>query len=179
MKAVLRGILVLGAVQIALPVAAEERDLPEVASPDVVEKLFQCRTIEDPTDRLACFDRQVAEVYQAKESKDLVIADREQMRETRKGLFGFSLPKIGLFGGGDDKEDEIKEISSQLARVGRASNGRLTFTVAGGARWIQTDNVPVLGEPKEGDEVTIESAALGSYMAKIGKRRPFRVRRVD
>jgi len=162
-------------------VALAQSDEVEIAgAPQVIEQLFGCRQIEDPEARLACFDREVDRVYQARESKDLVIADREQMKETRKGLFGFTLPKIGIFGGGDDdKEEEISEITTTITSFGRMSNGRAIFTVEGGARWMQTDNIPVLGSPDAGDSVVIETAAMGSYKAKIGKKRAIRVKRVD
>uniref|UniRef100_UPI003D060226 hypothetical protein n=1 Tax=Altererythrobacter sp. TaxID=1872480 RepID=UPI003D060226 len=134
--------------------------------------------IEDPTERLACFDSEVAPVHEAREKKDLLIADREQVKETRKGLVGFTLPKIGLFKG-DGDDEEVKKISSSIARFGRTSGGRVTFSVEGGARWTQIDNTPVLGTPEVGDPVTIEKASLGSYKAKIGTRRAIRVKRVD
>lgn len=171
-------VAILGASSVAL---AQSDEVEIEGTPPVIEQLFGCRQIEDPEARLACFDREVDRVYQARESKDLVIADREQMKETRKGLFGFTLPKIGIFGGGDDddKEDEIKEISTTITSFGRMSNGRAIFTVEGGARWMQTDNIPVLSAPDAGDSVVIETAAMGSYKAKIGRKRAFRLKRVD
>ena len=179
-KSKLRITLFVGAVAIANPASAQSDDGEISGSSPIIDKLFDCRGIEDPEARLACFDQEVDRVYQARESKELVIADREQMKETRKGLFGFTLPKIGIFGGGDDDdEDKISELETKITRFGRMSNGRAIFTVEGGARWMQTDNTPVLGSPDAGDSVTIETAAMGSYKAKIGRKRAFRVKRVD
>ncbi|TNE33616.1 MAG: hypothetical protein EP350_03725 [Alphaproteobacteria bacterium] len=174
-----RIILVMTGIALASPLLAQSGGVAGQASSDVVQMMFDCRTIEDSNERLACYDREVERVFQARESKDLVIADREQMKETRKGLFGFTLPKIGIFGGDKEGEDDVSQIDSTLINFGRNSGGKATFTIEGGARWVQIDNIPVLGNPAAGDSVSIEKAALGSYKAKIGKRRAIRVKRVD
>ncbi len=149
-------------------------------TPAIVEELFACREIAEADARLACFDREITKVYEAQNSRQLVIADREQVRETKKGLFGFTLPKLGIFGNSDeDKEETIREITSTISSIRRMGNGRYLLVLETGARWMQTDSTPVLGSPREGDEVIIKRAAMGSYMAKIEGRRAMRVRRVD
>lgn len=155
--------------------ADEEAKVAE--APEIVQGLFACREIEDPTERLACFDREVAVVYEARESEELVIADKEQVREARKGLFGFSLPKLGLFSG--KQENDVNEIETTLTSIRKMGNGKLTFTVDGGGRWQQLDNIKVLGKPGPGDPVLIKKGAIGSYLANINGRRAIRVKRVD
>lgn len=148
--------------------------------PEMIEKLFECRKIAEPAPRLACLDQQTAAIEAATKAKDLVIADREQIKEARRGLFGLSLPKIGLFGGGGDKDEEpIAKVESTLQSASPASGGKWLLVLEDGARWLQSDSTPVLGSPKAGDAIVIERAAMGSYMAKIGKRRAFRVQRIN
>ncbi|MBO6525722.1 hypothetical protein [Erythrobacter sp.] len=175
------GAAIVVTVLAAAPTAAQSDSESAVDTPAIVEELFDCREIADPDARLACFDREVAKVYDAQSSRQLVIADREQVREARKGLFGFTLPKLGIFGGGDDDGDEekITEIASTLTDIRRMGNGRYLLTLESGAQWMQTDSTPVLGNPSEGDEVVIKRAALGSYMAKIDGGRAIRVKRTD
>jgi hypothetical protein len=165
----------------AAPASAQSRGDRPIETPEIIEELFDCRAIEEPEARLACFDREVAEVFEAQNSRQLVIADREQVRETRKGLFGFTLPKLGIFGGGDDDDDEeeITEITSTITSIRRMGNGRYFIAIETGARWMQSDSTPVLGNPEAGDAITIKRAAMGSYMAKIEGRRAIRVKRVD
>lgn len=146
--------------------------------PMIINNLFACRMIADDTQRLACFDQKVAAVEQAEASNDLVMADREQMKEARKGLFGFSLPRIKLFGGDDDPEP-VEAIEAAIASSTRTPDGKLLVTLDTGARWVQTDRTQVLGDFGEGDTIKIERAALGSYMGKIGRKRAFRIRRLD
>ncbi len=162
---------------------AQDQAIPDGDErPALIQNLYACTSVSEATARLACFDREVAAIQQAENDQDLVIADRQQIREARRGLFGFSLPKIRLFGSGDKTDDsveEVKEIEEALAAFGSTSTGKVVFTLEGGARWIQTDRVPVLGNPKAGDIVRIEQAALGSYKASIDGRRAIRVKRVD
>lgn len=148
---------------------------------ELVADMFECRAISNPEERLACFDREVNRVYEAQESKELVIADREQIKQTRKGLFGFTLPKIGLFAGSDDDDEteKVSEITAVLASARPMRNGRYLLTLQDGSRWQQVDKVKVLGKPSAGDEVVLKRGALGSYFAKIGKRRAIRVKRID
>lgn len=155
--------------------------LPE-NRPELVEKLFDCRVLENDGERLACYDREVAAVEEAEEADELVIADREQIKEAKRGLFGFKLPRIGLFDRSSDGEDEEREVSSIEAIIGSSSRnwqGQLSFVLEDGARWRQTDKTQVYGDIEKGTRVTIERAALGSYKAKIGRKRAFRVERVN
>ncbi len=158
----------------AQPNLAEDIDTPEIVS-----SMFECRDIAEDAERLACFDREVGRVYEAQESDDLVIADRTQVREARRGLFGLKLPNLGgIFGGGDDDEDEIREITSTITAVRAIANGRYIFTLEDGARWMQTET-PQFGFYKAGDSIIIKKGAIGSYRAKVNRGRYLSVRRVN
>jgi len=107
------------------------------------------------------------------------------MKQTRRGLFGFTLPKIGLFGGhspnGDRGEqtdrDDIAEITTTAARVQALPYGKWRIVIAEGATWETTD--PTDGnDPKQGSKIDIKRGALGSYFLKIDKFRAVRARRV-
>lgn len=162
------------------PAAAFAQDAPPDPgeTPEVVERLFDCRTIEDSGERLACFDREIDSVLKAQESKEIVITDREQIKKTRRGLFGFTLPKIGLFGG-DDDDNEVNEIVTKISKASRTPNGRYMIVLEDGASWMQSDNTRVLRNIEPGEEITIKTAAFGSYMAKVGGRRAFRIKRMN
>ena len=147
-----------------------------------VDNLYVCRTINDPALRLECFDREVAQLQIAQANSEVTIIDSDDIREARRGLFGFSLPKLRLFGGEKDGEEEvarITEIEEPITRFSFDRSGKAIFTIQSGATWGQTDSVPVLGNPAIGDIVHIEQGALGSYKAKIDGRRAIRVRRIQ
>lgn len=169
---------ILPVILLSFPVNAQDGEGPEIEPPAIVKDLFACRDIADDSERLACFDREVGTIQEKQQRKEIVIADQEAVRETRKGLFGFSLPKIGLFSG-DDEEDDVSSIETTIVSARKLSNGRVSFEAEGGGRWIQTDNTAVLSDPKAGDTVEIKKGAVGSFMAKINGRRAFRAKRVD
>jgi hypothetical protein len=159
--------------------AQERRELDPKATPQVVERLFACREIAEPTERLACFDREVAVVEQATSSDDLVIADREQISEARKGLFGFSIPKLRLFDRGSEKDEALDQIEGVIASTRLSANGKLVVILEDGARWIQTDDTPIPGTVRPGDRIVIKRAAIGSFFARIGTKRSFRTQRLN
>jgi hypothetical protein len=171
------GIGLVVSLSVAVPALAKDSD-EKLAPPPVYQAVVDCRDIADPTQRLACFDRTVGVMASATAEKDLVVLDRATMRETRKGLFGFSLPKLKLFGGGDeDERDEIREIESSIAAVRSAKDGYPIFVLEDGGNWKQTEGRNVF--PKVGDPIKIKRAAMGSYMANVNKKAGVRVMRLN
>ena len=173
-----RSVIVGLAVAALAPPALAKDDAGNAAPPAVYQQVIDCRTIAEAAARLACFDRTVAAMAGAAEQKELVVMDRAAVREARRGLFGFSLPKLRLFGGGDDDEsrEEIQEIESTISGLRTAQDGNPIFILADGARWKQTDGR--MAFPKPGTPIRIKRAALGSYMANIDKRVGIRVMRL-
>jgi hypothetical protein len=179
----LRAIVLIAVMQQVLTAPALAEAPKQPGEPGAAAVLFACRSIADDAQRLACYDREVGALQQAEAADKVVIVNQEEIREARRGLFGFTLPKLGLFSGRGDDDDaeaeEIRAIEDTIATFRFDAAGRATFSLGNGARWAQIDNTAVLGEPKPGDPVRIESAALGSYKASIGGRRPIRVKRLN
>ena len=163
---------------VAQPVFAQADPADAIDTPEVIDKLFECREIADPDARLACFDREVADVYEAQQSRELVIADREDVTEARRGLFGLKLPKIKLFGGGEE-EEEVNQISAILTEARRLSNGRFIFELEDGARWMQTEDSIGRKRFKAGDTIVIKKAAFGSFKARVNDKNAGRVKRLN
>ena len=178
MKHAVTALALAGTAALAAIVPAHAKDKAEaIAPPAIYQAVVDCRTVGDSAQRLACFDRTVGEMATATTQKDLVVLDRESMRETRKGLFGFSLPKLKLFGGGgDDSKDEVQEIEAGISGIRSASDGFPIFALDDGGHWKQTDGRNLF--PKVGDRIKIKRAAMGSYMASIGKKSGIRVMRL-
>lgn len=146
--------------------------------PPVFEELVNCRTIADPAARLACYDSKVAAIDEAEKKDELVLADKASMKEARKGLFGFSVPKLKIFGN-DGKQDEDFELVAKIASASMANYGKWTIILDDGARWTQIDTTVLRKNPKPGMEVKIRAAAMGSYFANIDGQRAIRMRRVN
>lgn len=169
------GALVLGmlAASVSTPALAQDKK-DKVARVAVVERLIDCRTVVDDAARLACFDKQVAELASARDKREVVFADRATVEETRKGLFGFNLPKNGLF---DSEGRELDELTTTIAKATRGADGKWVFRLPDGAKWVQIDDREPPQDPKAGDTLVIRKGALGSFMGSVNDRRSIRIRR--
>lgn len=174
----LRRLLLAGSVLLCGTSALGQANKLTEARPPVFEELVNCRNISDPTARLACYDTKVAAIDEAEKKDELVLADKASMKEARKGLFGFSIPKLKIFGN-DSKEDENFELVAKIDSAYMASYGKWTIVLDDGARWTQIDTTVMRKNPKPGMEVKIRAAAMGSYFANIDGQRAIRMRRVN
>jgi hypothetical protein len=157
---------------------------PKTPPPGVVQKLLDCRSIADAGQRLACLDAGVAALAGAVESRAVVVADREQVKKARRGLFGIAPSGFKLFGGGDDArkddndEDRVPDaIEAAISAVGRSGNN-WRFTLDDGSRWVQTDGMTMRRDPRPGMKIRIRSAAMGSYLANVENQTAVRVKRI-
>jgi hypothetical protein len=166
------GVVVLG-LSVSAPLVAQ--DDPGNAPPPVFQAVVDCRGIPDSAARLVCYDEAVGELSDAQAEKRVVIADREQIREARRGLFGLALPDLKLFS--SDGEKQITEIETTIKSARRNEAGKWLFVLEDGARWAQTDTRPIYPDP--GDPIRIRSAAMGSFMANVDGAVAIRVRRIN
>lgn len=164
-------------IMMAVALAATQAAAPAGgAGEGLLSQLRNCRQLADPTAKIACYDAAVAAFDSAVAEKKVVVLDREDVRETRRSLFGFNLPKLPLFGGGDgDKEEE--EVVSRISAVRSLGYGKWRIRIETGAVW-QTIEAPRIDIPPEiGDEVRIRRAAMGSYFMNIKGRRAVKATR--
>ena len=166
------GFAAFAAVAVASPAAAQT--MPQTTTPKISQDVLQCRAIQDANARLACYDRGVAALDTAQKTNEIYVADKQAMREARRGLFGFSVPKLRIFS--DDDLGDMEELETTIAGVSSGARGYI-FTLPDGARWAQTDK-KYMDKPKIGAKIKIEKALLGSYMASINKKPGFRVERL-
>ncbi len=157
-------------------VAQDKTGLGGAKTPKIFTDVLECRKIADGQARLACFDKSVGTLATAQQNKDLYVADKAAVQEARKGLFGFSLPKVKLFGD-DDMAAEVKSIETTIKAVSQGQKGYV-FTLEDGARWAQMDGA-YMDRPKAGSKIRIRRAALGSYMGSIEGRVGFRIERLN
>lgn len=169
------GLVLIGALTVSSPALAQ-RPRPAERAP-AFKKLVDCRRIAEAPARLACFDREVAAVDTAEAGQELVVLDKAQVRKTRRGLFGLSLPDVGIFGG-SAADEETGTIETTIKRAWQIADGSWRVELADGAQWVQTDSRNLSFDPKAGQKIKIRRAALGSYLANINNEVAIRVRRV-
>ena len=175
--------LLLGVSLAVLPISgavAQERDqAPQ--RPELFEALVRCRAIAEDAARLQCFDSAAAALQTATERREVVVVDRQQVRESRRRLFGLALPRLPIFGGGDDDEDEaddIDHIESNIVSAHQVGYGRWVVRLEDGSTWAQTDDNVIAARPRAGQPVRVNRGALGSYMMRVNNQPGVRVRRV-
>ena len=145
--------------------------------------MVRCRAIAEDAARLACFDAAAAALQAAQERRDVVVVDRQQVREGRRRLFGLALPRIPIFGGGDDDDDDndqdaVHTVEGVVASATQDGLGHWVVTLQDSAIWTQVDNRPLALRPRPGQRVMINRAALGSFMMRVNNQPGIRVRRV-
>jgi len=145
--------------------------------PEAFEALVACRAIADEKARLHCYDTAAAAMEQAAERHELVVVDRKQIRETKRSLFGIDLPRLNIFGGGDNDAEEVKEVEGVVSNAYQNGDGRWVVKLEDGAVWAQIDNNPIAVRPKTGQKVRIHRGAIGSYIMNINGQPGVKARR--
>ncbi len=146
----------------------------------VIQKIEDCRGIATDTARLVCYDDAAKGLAEATARKDIVVLDREAVKETRKGLFGFSLPHLPFFGGGTDKhgndKEQVNEVDLVIKTV-HAIGDKFRIVMDDDSTWETVEPMP-FKDPKPGQKIHIERGALGNYFLKPEGGRAVRGRRV-
>ena len=145
----------------------------------MIGALSACRAVSDPAQRLACFDKASANLVAATTSGEVSIVDRGQLRQARRSLFGFGMPKLPFFSGDKSADEDSDELKTTVRAARAIGNGKFRITVAdGNAVWETTESYTNFDDPEPGQEVVIKRGPLGSYMLRIDGQRAVTGRRV-
>lgn len=149
------------------------------AKAEILDGLKSCRRLSDDSERLACFDRQVAALVAASEAGDVRLVDREDVRRTRRQLFGFSVPDVGILEGDEKDREATDTLTTTITSVRYRPRRRAEFTTAEGARW-EIFKVPRrLADIEPGDEVEFKKASLGTFFIRINGQMGVKGKRIE
>ncbi len=176
-KRLIVSMTILSALTCAAPALAQDRRNAPSQPPEALNRVVQCRAIAAAEERLACFDREVAAMEAAQASGQLVAMDLQQVRRTRRSLFGLALPDLNIFG--DDSDDEASSIETTIRSARQGPDGKWVIQLEDGARWAQIDSRDLAIWPRAGHPIRIRRAAMGSYLANVNNQTAIRVRRVN
>ena len=127
-----------------------------------------------------CFDRTSGALVDAARKGDVQVVDRAQMREARRSLFGFSMPKLPFFSGDRSVEDDQDELATTITSVRAIGHGRFRIAIAqGNAVWETLESPMSLSDPKRGQKIVIKRGTLGSYILRIDGQRGVKGKRVS
>lgn len=147
-----------------------------------IDQLKACRAITNDAERLACFDRASGEIIGAAERGEIRIVTKKDVEETRRGLFGFSLPKLGIFGGNDDDDEPepLDMLESVVTSARQLDPKTYVFQIAeGNATWQIKEAPSRFIGPRRGDKVVFKRATLGTYFIRVNGQVGVRGRRID
>ena len=149
---------------LAAPAAAAKDKTPP--PPPGFVRLVACQNIRDSVQRLACYDREVSTLSKANATGDLVVMDRQQIRKTRRSLFGLALPDLGVFGDSSSIGD-ASQLETTIKAAKQRGDGKWLFDLAEGGSWEQLDSNGFIVEPAAGQKVRVRRAMMNSYLMNV------------
>jgi hypothetical protein len=168
----------LAAIAVALLVGGPGKARTKPVQSPLVQALGSCEALTDAVARLACYDRAAVALTKAAIQGKIVIVDQQDLKEGRKQLFGFSLPKLPFLSSGDSASDNPDEIAANIASSQDIGDGKWRITIDSGAVWETLEASWSGRDPRAGNPIVIKRGALGSYMMRIDGRRGIRARRI-
>lgn len=160
------------------PAEAQKRPKPAVVTSPLVGALDACRKIADGAERLACFDKASAALVGATATGEVSVVDRKELRQARRALFGFAMPKLPFFAGDRSAEDEKDEIDSTVKSAKQIGYERYQIILADGAIWETSQTSLSFSAPRKGQKVHIKRGPLGSYFIEVDGQVAVKGRRV-
>lgn len=154
--------------------AASAADPPP--RPQAFDKLLDCRAIAENAARLACYDGQAEQLSAAATKGEIAVISKQDIRETRRSLFGFVLPRFSIRGLRDDQPD-IDRIEATVLAIRPAGYFWTIALDQDAGTWQTTE--PIARDPRKGDKVLIKKGVMGGYMGKFGGSALVRMKRVS
>lgn len=137
-----------------------------------ISGLRACRAVAQASDRATCYDRVVDSLVTAIDSKQLVVIDHAEVRRTRRGLFGFAVPRIPfLEGGSKDDTKDARELIAKVTSLRSFGYGLWRFQLDDGSTWETSETSSRLSGFQSGDSVTIERGVLGAFFLNVNHAR--------
>lgn len=146
---------------------------------DYIADLAACQALSEDTARLACFDEKVAAMVTARDQGAVQLVDREVVRRTRRELFGFPLPNIGLLRDSEGSTDAMDMLQTTITSARFLKSGDIRFTTAEGAVWEIAKPPKRLAPIAAGDAVEFKKATMGTYFIRIKGQMGVRGKRVE
>jgi hypothetical protein len=160
---------ILGACALGSAVADEIK--PVEAKPVIDGALAHCATIAGRDDRLACYDS-LAGRRPDTPTPHTQFSKTQPAPVPTKEDFGLTVLQTRKTG---SPPPQIQSIDALVKSIGQSASGRMLITLDNGQSW-ELDSPDVL--LAAGSAVSIQRAALGSFLLTTSLKRTHRVRRI-
>ena len=150
------------------------------SSASLIDGLRKCRSVAGDSERAACYDGAAAALIGAVDAGDVRLVDREQVRKTRRQLFGTSAPELDILkGDGKDAEESADLLETTITSAVRTGAANWRFTTTEGAVW-EINNPPRKIAPiMPGDKVVFKKASLGYFFIRINGQTGVKGKRIS
>jgi hypothetical protein len=135
------------------------------------EPLIACTELTEDATRLACFDREVAEIRKHSAQTQTRAAP------TAEEQFGLSDKKVLGLEARPDQTPTPRMLRARIVSISRTATDRQVFVVDSAQTWQQIELDPDFAA-RIGQEVTISKGALGSFWLATDSHHATRVTRV-
>ena len=166
----------VSALSLGATLAAKDDKDSSLARPKAFDDVVACKLIENAELRLSCYDQKVSVLDAAQKNDEIILTDKAAVKEAQRGLFGFQIPKLKIFGSGGD---DVEEIEAVVKSVSANRAGQITITLEDNARWQQLDSKILNREPKAGAKARIRIGTMGSYLVSFDGGPAVRMKRVN
>lgn len=137
-----------------------------------VDSLIACTQLTADTARLACFDREIAEIRKSGGAP----SKSSESASTPEQKFGFSGAQARALER-TPAQAPPSAVHAQIVSVSEGANGRQIFVLDNSQTWQQIELEPDFSV-RNGQSVTISNGALGSFWLSSDSHRATRVKRI-
>lgn len=150
------------------------------SSAGLIDGIRSCRSLASDSERAACYDSAASALIGAVDSGDVRLVDREQVRQSRRQLFGTSAPELDILkSDGKDADDKTDLLETTIVSAVKTGLASWRFTTAEGAVW-EINNPPRNIAPiRLNDKVVFKRASLGFFFVRINGQTGVKGRRIS
>jgi hypothetical protein len=166
-----------------------------VAAAGAGEPTHPCAAVDDPAERLACYDETfprpgavagveqkvggpVAEPTEVPQPREIPAAPAAAEGPELVEEFGLTEAQLQARDPERPREPRVDRIEATVVGIRHRASGERLVTLDNGQVWLQTE-ITVRGHLAEGDQVVIRRAAFGSFQLVTPGRVALRVRRIE
>jgi hypothetical protein len=163
--------LISCALLIALPSIVTAQTSSEAANraPEAFTDVLACRAINVESERLACFDRSIALLEDARQRQQVVVINTDDVREVRRSLFGLKVPTLRLLEGQGREDQQPESFTGTIRKVQQVRGGRWLVQIDE-AVWQTTETGYFQVPPQVGQQATVTQGLLGSFRLSVAGR---------
>ncbi|GAA0279397.1 hypothetical protein GCM10009127_20640 [Alteraurantiacibacter aestuarii] len=148
----------------------------------VLNIMRECARIDDPTARLACYDNNIRSAGGNPRNTvpgEVVVQGGAGAPLTGGGVAGFGREDVRTPDRFQTPAGSVDAITATVTDVSQREPGIYLLTLEDGAQWIFSDSVDrSYGPPRRGSEITIQRAAMDSFLMRYNGQRSVRIRRL-